>query len=203
MQYYFNHIYGHFGTVYRWCEVDFEFGYAFIVLSKMFYETSELVCNKFQYTVDHFRGAFLTMRAEIYADVIKSADRALDSCIAFIDATSVYIARPKELMQRIENNGHERRNALKMQMITVPDGLIFNMKWPMEARKHDITFYRTSNIEQDLTQGMIINGHQYCFSGDPLYWSRAFMIIPYAGENLSHIERCFKKSIATVRSTME
>ena len=54
----------------------------------------------------------------------------------FVDGTVRGIARPKN-NQRQVYSGHKRVHALKLQNVTLPNGMIANLSGPYEGRRHD------------------------------------------------------------------
>lgn len=67
---------------------------------------------------------------------------------------------------RATYSGHKRRNAIKIQTITTADVLILHISGPIEARRHDMTLFRTSVIEAYLQRAMLINGEQHYIPND-------------------------------------
>lgn len=78
-------------------------------------------------------------------------------CVEFINVTNIHIARPREPIQRATFSGHNFRDALKMQVISLSNGLVFNSKRPAKARRHDIRFYNMSNLKVELGSGMALH----------------------------------------------
>lgn len=62
-----------------------------------------------------------------------------------------------------------------MQAIITLDGLILHLYGPEEGRRHGITLFRHSNIEQQLSDNFIINEREFHIYGDPSYVLHAYM----------------------------
>jgi len=191
------------GTVSRWWDLEEEFGMMASELNEIFYEALEFMFKRFSKVITEYKDQFIQERAEMYAGCVKGAGAPLDSCIAFIDGTNLYIARPKGREQRATYSGHKRRNCVKFQAISLPDGLIFNIFGPVEGRRHDMTLYRRSNIAADLERSLLIGGRQFYIYGDPAYVLRAYLQTGFQGSALSQEQKDFNKLMSAVRIAVE
>lgn len=90
-----------------------------------------------------YQHQILKSRVAKYAEVFVDSGEALVSCVRFIDATNTCKARLNKPTQTEVYNGHKRQNALKIQRIKFPDELVLHMSGLIEARRHEITLYRT------------------------------------------------------------
>ena len=115
----------------------------------------------------------------MYASKVHESGAPLDSCVVFIDATNIYISRLKGSMQRETYNGHKRRNCIKFQAMTLPDGLIFNVFGPIEGRRHDIILFCNSELEQSLQQSLMVHGRQFYVYADSAYVLRPYMMVGF------------------------
>lgn len=157
------------GTAGRWCSLVKEFGRSEGVLNEIFYESLEYFYETYAHLITTFRDEFVQSRAEIYSNAIEKCGAPYDKCVGFIDGTNIFIARPRGLQQRATFSGHKRRNGLKFQAISAPDGLILHIYGPMEARRHDMTLFRHSNIGTELERALRIKQTQYNIYGDSAY----------------------------------
>jgi nuclease HARBI1 len=82
----------------------------------------------------------------------------LSRAVAFIDGTSLKIARPSGLPQRATCGGRKRKKCLKFQAIAAPEGLLLNLYGPVEGQSHDMTFYLESKIDHHLYNSLLIQG---------------------------------------------
>jgi hypothetical protein len=114
-------------TVSHWVDLQEEFGKHSACLTEIFYHTLELVYSKFSPLMTTWPRVILQERAEYYSKVISERGSPLDNVAGFIDGTAVEIARPGGLGQRATYSGHKRRNCVKFQAITAPDGLILHI----------------------------------------------------------------------------
>jgi len=74
-------------------------------------------------------------RAGTYAECVLEKGGAIDHCVGFIDGTGIFVARPREGLQRSVYSGHKRTHMLKLQSIVTPDGLLFHLAGPIEGRR--------------------------------------------------------------------
>lgn len=191
------------GTVCRWCDLEEEFGMSSGCLSEIFYEALDHVFESYGHLLHSFRVDLFQQRVGRYAEAIYEKGGVLDSCFGFIDCTNVFIARPSGVLQRATYNGHKRRNCVKMQSVTSPDGLVFHMFGPMEGRRHDITLFRKSGLEDVLEAEFEVEGRQFYLFGDPAYVLRAYMQKAFEGAALSEAQRAFNKAMAECRTAVE
>jgi hypothetical protein len=136
---------------------------------------------------------------EYWCECVTLKGSPLDKCYGFIDGTVRPICRPTD-DQRTVYNGHKRVHAIKFQSIMSPCGLIISLYGPVEGRRHDITLYRFSNIEDKLKAV-----HEDCGAyiyGDPAYMLRPWLITPYKG-NVHADQQAFNKDMSSVRQSVE
>ncbi|PXF46215.1 hypothetical protein BWQ96_04000 [Gracilariopsis chorda] len=115
----------------------------------------------------------------------------------------MYISRPKGSAQRATYSGHNWRNCLKFQALSTPHGLIFHIFGPVEGRRHDMMVYRHSNINEELSTTLCIDGTQYYIYGDPAYVIRPYLIVGYGGALLTEEQKQFNKEISACRIAVE
>lgn len=97
----------------------------------------------------------------MYSVTIKVAGADLDKCVGFIDGTAIFVARPGGGLQRACNSGHKRRHALKFQGVLTPDGLFVHLFGPLEGRRHDMTMYYRSGLDELLPDALVVDGTQH------------------------------------------
>jgi hypothetical protein len=106
-------------------------------------------------------------RAEYYSSRIsEKTENATQHCVGFIDGTLVEIARPRGMLQRATYSGQQRRPELKWQIISTPDGMLFNIIGPCECRRHDMHLFADSGLENILGETLLIDGVQHYIFGD-------------------------------------
>jgi nuclease HARBI1 len=88
-------------------------------------------------------------------------------------------------MQRATLSGHKRRNGLKWQAITAPEGLFLNLFGPFEGLRHDMHLYTESGLDAVLGQALMIGGIQHYIFGDSGYAIRPHLITPFEGSNIT------------------
>ncbi|PXF46694.1 hypothetical protein BWQ96_03520 [Gracilariopsis chorda] len=190
------------GTVCRWWDLEAESGCTTSVL-KEFYEALDEFYSKFSTLVSVYRQSFLSSKAATYAAEVSNAGAPLDKCVGFMDGTNLYISRPKGSAQHATYIGHKRRNCLKFQALSTPDGLIFHIFGPVEGRRHDMMVYRHSNIDEELSTTLCIYGTQYYIYGDPAYVIRPYLIIGYGGAFLTEKQKQFNKEMSACRTAVQ
>jgi nuclease HARBI1 len=114
----------------------------------------------------------------------------------------IEIARPGGIFQRATYNGHKRRNALKWQAVTAPDGMVLNLFGPMEGRRHDMHIFHSSDIEDKLSGSMLFNGIQYHLYADAGYVLRPYMLVGFGG-SLAPQEQDLNRRMSRVRVAIE
>jgi hypothetical protein len=190
-------------TVSRWVDVEGEFGKHSACLAEIFYHTLELFHSKFGTLIRTWPVELLQARATEYAKCVSEKGSPLSGVIGFIDGTALEIARPSGSRQRATYSGHKRRNCVKFQVVSAPDGLILHVFGPVEGRRHDMTLYRESGIDSMLQSSMNIDGAQYCLYGDPAYCLRPYLQVGYQGSNLNPDQVHFNMSMSKVRIAVE
>ena len=126
----------------------------------------------------------------------------MNNCTGFIDGTGIRIARPVR-GQRACYSGHKRAHMLKYQSVVAPDGLFLHIWGPLEGRRHDMTTFRASKIEDTLASCMNVDNQQYCIYGDPAYVLRPYLQIGYTGANLTEGQMLYNASMSAVRECVE
>lgn len=187
----------------RWRDLEEEFGRSSSALCEIFYETLERYYTQCKELLCKYHSDFISSRAMFYAEKIYEKGSPLDRCVGFIDATNVFISRPNGAMQRATYNGHKKRNSVKFQAVTLPDGIIFHVSGPLEGRRHDITLLRESGIEEELESSLQIYGNQYYMYADSAYPLRPYLIVGFSGSQLDNDERSFNTAMSKVRISVE
>lgn len=145
-------------------------------LSEVFHECLALFIEKYGHLVTTFQTRLMQESASIYAESIIRKGGMLTTCVGFIDATKIRIARPSgHVHQRTVYSGHKRIHCLSYQTVTTPDGLIFHLYGPVEGRQPDVFLYPSSGLDETVRNGLIVNGIQYCIYGDQDYVIRPWM----------------------------
>jgi DDE superfamily endonuclease len=100
----------------------------------------------------------LQKRAAYYSNRVIEKGAMLPNVVGFIDGTAIDITRPRGFGQRATYSGHKRRNCLKFQAISAPDGMILHLFGPDEGRRHDMSLYRESLMDDNIQNSMVIQG---------------------------------------------
>ena len=115
------------------------------------------------------------------------------------------MSRPggRNAIQRSCYSGRKRFHCLIHQTVTTPDGLLFHMYGPEVGRRHDMTLYRQSGIDEQLEQHLYINNKQYCLYGDPAYVLRAWLLIAFDRNTATADELLYNKGMSSVREAVD
>lgn len=116
--------------------------------------------------LSEWRTEFMRARAPLYAKRLEDAGAYLDRCVGCIDGTAIFVNRPGGGLQRACYSGNKRRHAVKFQNVVTPDGIFFHLFGPWEGRRHDMTLYWESGLDDVLPEALIVNGDQYYVHGD-------------------------------------
>lgn len=174
-------------------------------LSEIFWQTLDGFVDRNEHLITGPIGQRYTAdRAVELACCMEEKLGVLDNCVGYIDGTVIEIARPSgDGLQNVVYNGHKRKHALKFQAITLADGMFYHVYGPVEGRRHDWTLYCRSEIEDQLSLYLIVDGKQYCIYGDSGYNQRDFMDVPFQGGALNADMRAFNKAMSEGRITIE
>jgi nuclease HARBI1 len=142
-------------------------------------------------------------RARDCAKAVFDKGSPLGSIFGFIDGAAIDITSPSGARQRATYSGHKRRNCLKFQAVSAPDGLILHLFGPIEGRRHDMFMYSTSRIDQILQNSLLISGRQYYLYGNVAYTLRPYLQMGFRGSTISSDEIAFNDSMSKVRVTVE
>jgi hypothetical protein len=187
----------------RLVDIRDEFGKHIACLTEIFYHTLDLFYSKFGPRIQTWPEELLQKRAAYYSNRVIEKGAMLPNVVGFIDGTAIEITRPRGLGQRATYSGHKRRNCLKFQAISAPDGLILHLFGPVEGRRHDMSLYRESLMDDILQNSMVIQGVQYCLYCDPAYCLRPCLQIGHQGSNMSPEQLQFNASMSKVRIGLE
>jgi hypothetical protein len=190
-------------TASRWVDVQVEFGKHSACLTEIFYHTLELFYLKFGERIMMWPQNIIAKRASYYSNCVHEKGSALPNVVGFIDGTAVEIARPGGMGQRATYSGHKRRNCVKFQAVSAPDGLILHLYGPIEGRRNDMMLYRESQIDEVMQSSSNILGVQYCLYDDPAYCLRLYLQVGFQGSNLTGDQIQFNSSMSKVRIAVE
>lgn len=189
----------------RWNDLEFTFGVRIYALSEIFWEALEEFVHKRSTLLQTFRSSLMVERAQLYAESICCRGSPLDKCVGFIDCTKIQMQRPggANTNQRAVYSGHKRFHCLVYQTITTPDGLIFHMHGPQVGRRHDITLYRQSGLDDILENSLLIDGQQFYIYGDQAYMIRPWLQVAFSRAWASEQQIQFNTAMSSVRETVE
>ena len=189
----------------RWRDLECIFGMRSSALCEVFWEVVETFLEGRGHLIETFRSELMTERAEMYAAAIHQKGAPLDNCVGFIDCTKVQMSRPggAGTLQRACYSGHKRLHCLLYQSLTTPDGLMFHLYGPEVGRRHDMTLYRQSGIDQQLQSHLTIQDRQYCVYGDAAYVLRAWLQTAFPRADATMHQLIYNKDMSAVREAVE
>lgn len=189
----------------RWHDLETTFGLRVCALSEVFWEALETFIGSCADQIEQFREDLMQPRAARYAELIQENGAALDNCVGFIDCTKIQMQRPggPGLMQRSVYSGHKRMHCLIYQTVCTPDGLIFHMYGPEAGRRHDLTLYRQSHLDDTLHNTLMIEDTQYCLYGDPAYVMRPWLQVGYDRAFADDAQLLFNRTMSSAREAVE
>lgn len=189
----------------RWLDLEPIFGMRLSVLSEVFWEAVTHFVDNWGHVLTSFRADLMTERVESYASSIREHGGILPNCVGFIDCTKIEMSRPggPGVNQRACYSGHKRFHCLIYQTITTPDGLIFHMHGPEMGRRHDLTLYRQSGMDNVLEQSLHVEGQQYYIYGDPAYILRPWLQVAFSRTFATPEQLLVNKTMSAVRVSVE
>ena len=97
--------------------------------------------------------------------------------------------------QRANYNGHNRFHCFSYQTITLPGGLVFSVFGPEDGRRHDITLYSKSGMDEKLSNCLLVDGVKYCMYGDPAYQLRPHLHIGFPAIHATLEQKAYNSSM--------
>lgn len=189
----------------RWVDLELFFGLSSQVLSEVFWEALEHFDGTMQVLLGTFRDDLVTHRAVGYALSIYEQGAPLPNCIGFLDCTKIFMNRPGGVAanQRACYSGHKRAHCLNYLTITTPDGIVLYMYGPEEGRRHDITLYRKSGLDEAMLQSLLVDDTQYYVYGDPAFVMRPWLQVGFPCNVGGVVEEQFNSAMSSAREAVE
>ena len=186
----------------RWSDLEELFGRSGSALSQIFYATIELLVVKWGSLLSEWRVEFMRERAGLYSSRIAEAGAFLDKCVGFVDGTALFVSRPGGGLKRVCYSGHKRRHAVKFLNVLTPDGLFFYLFGPWEGRRHDMTLYHKSGLDDVLPDALVVDGEQHYLYGDAAFMIRPWLQAAFCGNLTEQQEQC-NRTMKVPRSAVE
>ena len=76
-----------------------------------------------------------------------------------------------------------------------PDGLIVHVFGPMEGRRHDWTLFVRSELEDQLSSALVLEGKKYCLYTERMYSERIYLQVPFQADDLPDAQRAHNAAI--------
>lgn len=130
----------------------------------------------------------------------------------FIDCVVFKIARPSAKafpgmnMQRRYYSGHGRKHCIKLQAISLPDGLIAHVWGPIEGRRHDETLRFWSSVLVDIDACFGVGDTIYQLLADTAYTGGPYITKGFKATGqrpLSSGEKKYNRSLSKARIAVE
>lgn len=136
----------------RWFDLELFFGLSSQVLCEVFWEALVAFQPNINALLSTFRTYLVSIIALNYAQFIEGQGAPLPHCIGFISGTKIFMSRPVgRTAKKLEwYSGKKRPHFLNYITITTTDGLLFCMYGPEEGRRHDLTLYLKSELDNFL-----------------------------------------------------
>lgn len=101
------------------------------------------------------------------------------------------------------HNGHRRKQSLKYQSVTTPDGLILHAHGPMAGCRHDWALYLDSDIDEQLEAVWPMEREEYYVHLDTGYNCRHCLGVPFSRASLTAAQRAANLVTGGVQVTAE
>ena len=137
-----------------------------------------------------------------FAEAIAAKGSALKNVWGFIDGTQGRLCHPNVGQESIFN-GHKRIHSLKYQAVIAPNGMLVHFFGPIEGRCHDSAVFYLSGLDHLISNIHNQKGEQLCLYGDTAYAFRTYLVTPFKGVKLSHIQKDFNSTMASLRTCVE
>lgn len=139
-----------------------------------------------------------------YAQCIVGQKALLDRCVRFLDHTKVFNSSPggPTFIQKACYCQHKQAHCLRHLTVTMPDGLIVYLHRLEEGRRHDINFYRKSNLEKIMQHALVIKRKPFYVFGDLGFVMRPWMQIGYDQSLVGLYESMYNWAISSTREAV-
>lgn len=189
----------------RWYDLEHLFGMPTQALSEVFRQVLVDCKDKFYNLLGTWRMDVLETRARLYADCIQDSGAPLPNCVGFIDGTKIFMARPggRNINQKACYSGHKRAHCLVYITVSTPDGLIAYLHGPEVGRRHDMTLYRQSGLDDSLSETLLIGGDQFYIYGDAAFLLRPWMQVGFNRAFATPPQLMFNSAMSAAREAVE
>jgi len=86
---------------------------------------------------------------------------------------------------RVVCNGHKRMHSLKFQIVVILNGLMANLHYSFEGKRHDSTMLQETGLLNDLRRIEFYHGDPLCLYGDPAYHLGLHLQAPFRNMHLT------------------
>lgn len=189
----------------RWYDLEVLFGMVTQTLSEVFWQILVDCKGKFNKLLSTWRVDLLQTRARLYADCIMESGAPLPNCVGFIDGTKIFMTRPggPNINQKACYSGHKRAHCLVYLTVSTPDGLIAYLHGPEVGRRHDMTLYRQSGLDNALSETLLIDGEQFYIYGDAAFLLRPWIQVGFNRAFATPPQLIFNSAMSASREAVE
>lgn len=180
-----------------------QFGWSKSRISRIRSQVTALLLQKWGHLLDvRTCGNLLSrQRLQRYAQQVRSHCN-VDLIWGFVDGTLRPVARPSRGQEAVYND-RKHFHALKYQIISTPDGLLF-AQGPWDGSQDDSSVWKMSGIADWLQASSFSNdGKKLYLFGDRGYHLDHHLIIPYKGDDISSEETLLNLIMSKYRITVE
>ncbi|SJX65773.1 uncharacterized protein SRS1_25042 [Sporisorium reilianum f. sp. reilianum] len=186
------------------CGLESQFGWSSARISRVCLTLNNLILKRWSHLLNvcNCRQSLLSKHnLQRYAQHI-SSKCGMDLVWGFVDGTLCPVARPTQGQEAVYN-GWKHIHALKYQIISTPDGLIF-VQGPWDGSKNDWSVWKKSNIQEWLSHSSFQEDgkHLYLF-GNKGYHLDTHLIMPFKGNNMKPEETQFNIIMSKYHITVE
>ncbi|PWY97768.1 hypothetical protein BCV70DRAFT_166387 [Testicularia cyperi] len=186
------------------CGLESQYGWSKSRISRVRAKIVELILQKWGHLLDvRMCGNTLLSKDNLqtYTEQIRSKC-GVDLVWGFVDGTLRPVARPTRGQEAVYN-GWKHFHALKYQIISTPDGLIF-AQGPWDGSENDWSVWKKSGVAEWLQMAsQQENNKQLFLFGDKGYHLDSNLIVPYKGNNITAEQTHFNVIMSKYRITVE
>ncbi|CAD6940450.1 unnamed protein product [Tilletia caries] len=185
--------------------IEHIFGRSYTSAHRIIKATIRLIFSQWSHLI-HVRqaheGHLRRVRLSQLADALAAFGCPSKRVWGFLDGTVRPIARPKR-GQRTFYNGHKRTHAIKFQILTTPDGLVW-VDGPFRGPRHDSMMLKATRLHQWLDDhSKRPNGRKFFLFADKGYAARGLLMVPFKGNNTIAAQRQYNVAMSRIRVEVE
>lgn len=148
---------------YRWYDLEFLFDCPSQDLSETFWQAIEDFQPHFEKLAESSPTDLIHDRVRDYTKCICDSGPAVPCCVGFMDCMQIFMKRPggQNIVHQVSYTVDRRPHYLNYVTIVTLDGLVFFSSSLQDIKRHDMTLYRLSGLENMLSLSLHINRQQF------------------------------------------